>query len=278
MSITPQRSKTRSGAAFATWGEGEPLLLLHGVGMRIEAWSPQIPALSGSCRVIAADLPGHGDSAPLAPGADLGDFVRWALTLLQELDAGPVSVAGHSMGALIVGGMAAEAPDAVSRVALLNGVYRRNEQARHAVMTRAAEITTGHFDREAPLGRWFGNGHENEAAYRLCRDLLAGVDQQGYSTAYAAFAGGDMLYADRWPAIQCPALFLTGDGDGNSTPDMARAMAAAAPNGEAVIIEGHRHMVNLTAPDAVNAALLGWMARQPATLPVTKPAIKGVQR
>lgn len=36
-------------------------------------------------------------------------------------------------------------------------------------------------------------------------------------------------------------------------------MASAAVCGQAIVIEGHRHMVNLTAPDAVNAALLAWM-------------------
>ena len=270
MSTIQQRSKARSGAAFATWGEGEPLLLIHGVGMRIEAWSPQIPVLSKDYRVIAVDLPGHGDSAPLPSGSSLGAFVRWAVDLVDELNCGPVSVAGHSMGALIAGGMATEAPDSITRVALLNGVYRRDEAARQAVMRRAAEITTGHFDREAPLTRWFGDGHENEAAYALCKDLLARVDQQGYATAYAAFAGGDALYADRWPEVTCPALFLTGDGDRNSTAEMAEAMAAAAPHGRAVVIEGHRHMVNLTAPDAVNAALTAWMALQTETMGALK--------
>jgi pimeloyl-ACP methyl ester carboxylesterase len=40
---------------------------------------------------------------------------------------------------------------------------------------------------------------------------------------------------------------------------MSKAMAAAAACGRAVVIEGHRHMVNLTAPDAVNAALGEWL-------------------
>ena len=55
------------------------------------------------------------------------------------------------------------------------------------------------------------------------------------------------------------ALVLTGDGDANSTPAMTRAMAAMAPHGRAVVIEGHRHMVNLTAPEAVTAELQRWL-------------------
>ena len=53
---------------------------------------------------------------------------------------------------------------------------------------------------------------------------------------------------------------LTADGDANSTPEMTRAMAAAAPHGCAVVIEGHRHMVNLTAPQAVSEALQSWLS------------------
>ncbi|KPF45796.1 alpha/beta fold hydrolase [Rhizobium sp. AAP43] len=261
MSIIPQRSETPSGTAYVAVGRGEPLVLIHGVGMKLEAWLPQIEALSGSFEVIAADLPGHGESAPLTGGSALPAFVGRFTRFLAEIDRGPVSVAGHSMGALIAGGLAVEAPSFVRRVALLNGVYRRDPMARDAVMKRAAEIETGGFDREAPLRRWFGDGHEHEeAAYALSRRLLAEVDQQGYATAYAAFANGDAVYADRWPDVTCPALFLTGEGDLNSTPDMAEAMAASTSMGRAVVIPGHRHMVNLTAPQAVNDALAEWMS------------------
>ena len=55
---------------------------------------------------------------------------------------------------------------------------------------------------------------------------------------------------------------LTGDGDHNSTAQMAREMAEAAPHGEARIIEGHRHMVALTAPSIVNEALTSWLCRR----------------
>jgi pimeloyl-ACP methyl ester carboxylesterase len=259
---TQQRYKTPNGAAYAERGQGEPLVLIHGVGMRLEAWSPQIDALAEDCRVIAVDLPGHGSSACLEQGAGLERFVAWFGEFLDDLSLERVNVAGHSMGALIAGGIAAEQTDRIARVALLNGVYKRDAGAKAAVQARAGEILTGRFDREAPLSRWFGDDERGDDAYHLTKHLLATVDQQGYATAYAAFAGGDALYADRWPSIPCPALFLTGDGDPNSTPEMARAMAAAAPNGKAVVIAGHRHMVNLTAPEEVTGQLREWLSRE----------------
>lgn len=257
---TLQRSRTQSGTAYLDRGEGkETVVLIHGVGMRIEAWGPQIDRLSQDFRVIAVDLPGHGFSAPLDGSPALPGFVAWFDLFLEEIAVGPVNVAGHSMGALIATGIATSAPSRVERVALLNGVYRRNETARKAVEARADEIVSGNFDREAPLARWFSREERASEAYALTRELLQAVEPAGYAAAYRAFATGDSVYSECWPGVVSPALFLTGDGDPNSTAGMAREMARAAPRGRAVVVEGHRHMVNLTAPDAVNAALLDWL-------------------
>lgn len=258
---TLPRSRTPSGVAYLDQGEGaEVLVLIHGVGMRIEAWRPQIEVLSRKLRVIAVDLPGHGFSTLLDGAPDLAGFVSWFNVFLDELGVGPVNVAGHSMGAMICTGIVATAPEKVKRVALLNGVYRRTPEARSAVEARAREIASGIFDREAPIERWFAPEECDTDAYCVVHGLLQAVDPVGYAAAYAAFATGDSVYSDCWPGVESPALFLTGSGDLNSTAAMAREMAAATPRGEAVIIEGHRHMVNLTAPEAVAGALADWLA------------------
>jgi pimeloyl-ACP methyl ester carboxylesterase len=246
----------------AEQGEGEPLVLVHGVGMRLEAWTPQIEALAPARRVIAVDMPGHGESDKLDADAELPDFVAWLGRVLDDLSLGAVNIAGHSMGALIAAGAAMSFGARIRRVALLNGVYRRDPAARAAVLARAKAIRSGHIDVEGPLRRWFGEEERDTEACRLTREWLSGVDRQGYATAYAAFAGGDATYADAWPRVACPALFLTGEDDPNSTPAMAEAMAAAAPGGVARIVAGHRHMVNLTAPETVNGMLEEWLARE----------------
>ena len=257
-STIPPRSTTAHGAAHGALGKGEPIVLLHGVGMRLEAWGPQLAALAPTHRVIAVDLPGHGESRPLPAEAGLADFVAWAGELLDDLACGPANVAGHSMGALIALGLAVSQPAKVKRVALLNGVFRRTPQARGAVVARAAEIRTGHFDCDGPVRRWFGDS--DSPARRATHEWLAGVDRCAYATAYGAFAHGDDVYAGGIGGLASPALFLTGEDDPNSTPAMSRAMAELAPRGRAVIVPGHRHMVGLTAPDAVNEALKAWLA------------------
>ncbi|MEZ2218313.1 alpha/beta fold hydrolase [Rhizobium sp. RCC_161_2] len=254
------RSRTASGTAYHEVGSGEPLVLIHGVGMRLEAWAPQISAFARTHRVIAVDMPGHGESSKLPAVSPLEAFVDWFGGFLDEMALNGANVAGHSMGALVVGGSAATFGLRIKRVAYLNGVYRRDPEAKAAVLARAAAIPLTGVDKEGPLVRWFGDDAQSVVARDLTRNWLSLVDPQGYATAYAAFAGGDATYADRWPDVHVPALFLTGSDDPNSTPQMAEQMASITPKGWARIVEGHRHMVNLTAPEIVNGLLAEWLA------------------
>jgi pimeloyl-ACP methyl ester carboxylesterase len=227
--------------------------------MQSAAWSPQIAILSTTHRVIAIDMPGHGGSSALPTDAPLEAFVEWLHAVLVALEIDQVSLVGHSMGALVAAGYAVNYPDALVRVALLNGVYRRCANARAAVEERAEQIRKGAFDLDTPLARWFGNSPIEISARADVANWLSKVDLDGYATAYGAFARGDEIYADQLGDIRCPFLVITGGGDLNSTPDMARKMANEVPDGQVLVINNHRHMVNLTAPEQVNAALLTWM-------------------
>ena len=176
-------------------GKGEPVLLIHGVGMRAEAWGPQVTALSADHHVIAVDMPGHGGSDLLADGARLPDYVAWAARVVQALGLGPVSVAGHSMGALIAAGLAADHPDKVRRLAVLNAVQRRSPEARAAVLARAEEIARGEGDAEVPLTRWFGDTPADLQCGRSLNARAIGVATGSYTVdalraheAHAIFA------------------------------------------------------------------------------------------
>ena len=263
-SITLQLSNTTSAnygtLSYREMGKGEPLVLIHGVGMQSAAWGPQIEYFSQSMRVIAIDMPGHGGSSALTAGSELPDYIEWLFAVITALDTGPVNLAGHSMGALIAGGFAICHPGLTQRVAVLNSVHNRTAEARAAVEARSAEIDLGRVNINTPLARWFGESETDRAACELVRGWLMDIDLDGYATAYRAFARGDQTFAHRWSEVSCPMLALTGDGDPNSTPEMSQAMASAAINGRSETIIGHRHMVNLTAPEAVNFILEEWLA------------------
>ncbi|WP_406859525.1 alpha/beta hydrolase [Streptomyces sp. HUAS MG47] len=84
-------------------GEGEPLLLLHGIGHHWQAWEPVIPVLAAERDVIAVDLPGFGASAPLPDGCgyDLTTVVPVLGALCEALGIERPHVAGNSLGGLL---------------------------------------------------------------------------------------------------------------------------------------------------------------------------------
>jgi flavin reductase (DIM6/NTAB) family NADH-FMN oxidoreductase RutF/surfactin synthase thioesterase subunit len=248
--------QTLDGTAFIQrGGRGEPLLLIHGVGLNAEAWEPQIEAFSSTHQVIAMDMLGHGGSALPPEDATIDAFVTQATILLDRLGIERVNVIGHSMGGLVAIGLALRHPRRVMRLGVLNSVHERDPQARAAVEARARDIidsgSTG--DVEQPLTRWFGA--DETAARGKVRGMLQSVNPVGYATAYRVFATSDRTYSGRLRELAMPALFATGTGDPNSTPEMAEAMAGAVARGKALILPGQRHMMNLTAPEATNEAI-----------------------
>lgn len=87
--------------AFERHGDGPPLVLLHGVGHRRQAWGPVIGLLAPHRTVIAVDLPGHGESPPLAarPGETAVEAMTAAvLALLGDLGLDRPHLAGNSLG------------------------------------------------------------------------------------------------------------------------------------------------------------------------------------
>lgn len=255
MPTTLQRSEIAGLSAIET-GDGQPVLLLHGVGLQAEAWGAQIKALAGAYHVIAPDMPGHGQSRLMEGVETLADY---ATAIAQVLDQQPVPalVIGHSMGAMIALELAIRMPQKVSGVAALNAVFRRSPKAAAAVKARANSldgITTP--DPTPTLTRWFGA--KPSAARTSCEKWLRTADPKGYKQAYTAFANADGPRKDALTALACPALCVTGAQEPNSTPQMSRAMAAQAPLGQALIIEGAAHMMPMTHADQVNTALMAF--------------------
>ena len=247
------------GTSFIEQGEGEPLLLIHGVGLNADMWAPQIAAFSATHRVIAMDMAGHGQSSLPVSGATLGDYVGQARRLLDDLGIAAANVAGHSMGGLVALGLAIAHPQRVKRLAVLNAVYERQPEARAAVEARAAAIAPG-MSFEATLDRWFGA--DNTLLRHKVRSWLEATDAEGYAAAYRVFATGDDAFSGRLSGVLCPALFATAEGDANSTAAMTQAMAGAAPRGHGAVVSGARHLMPLTHWQETNALLSALLAER----------------
>src|SRR5579859_2505568 len=63
--------------AYRDEGAGEVLLLIHGLGASSSTWRDVVPKLSSKYRIITPDLPGHGQSDPLAGEYAPAAFASW---------------------------------------------------------------------------------------------------------------------------------------------------------------------------------------------------------
>ena len=108
--------------AYLERGGSRPaLVLVHGFGAQKESWADLVAALPEGRRVLALDLPGHGDSPAETPAVYGPD--RYADDVLAWLDAlgtGPVHLGGSSMGGHVVSLVAARRPGAVRSLILVS--------------------------------------------------------------------------------------------------------------------------------------------------------------
>lgn len=259
------------GTSYLRTGSGHPVILVHGVGMNAAFWRPQIRALAASHDVIAFDMLGHGGS-PLPPDpARLEDYADQLLALMDALGLERADLVGHSMGALVVLGFALGHLSRVGRLVALNGVYKRTPAQRASVRERVVRLEAGADGdgNRATLARWFGD----PVPPPLCETAewvdaaLSSVNPLGYARTYRLFAEADGALAGRLAGLSMPTLFMTGELDPNSTPEMSRAMAEQAPHGRAVVLPGERHMMSLASPDRVNAVLSEFLLAEPDPVP-----------
>jgi len=257
--------RSRITPAVSGWqdGEGPHLLLIHGVGLRAEAWSAMLPDLCRHFTVTAIDMPGHGQSAPLARDIPtLSDYVT-AIGEVLSILPGQVAVAGHSMGALIATDLAIRFPSKVSRVCGLNMIFRRSPEAGLAVRARAEALPENQIaDPAQTLQRWFGpapKGELQEGAM-ACRNWLTAMNPKSYRDAYRVFANEDGPADNHLREMLIPALFMTGSNEPNSTDEMSRALAAMAPNGQYSVIDGAAHMMPMTHGNEVASRLINFLA------------------
>ncbi len=249
-------------------GRGEPLVLLHGVGLDHTLWDDLVPLLEQDFDVLRYDLLGHGAAPALRGQADIQDFIA---QLDAELDGAGwrrANVLGYSMGGLIAGAYAAARPERVSRLILLSTVFRRTAEEAAAVRTRLEAAATQDTEAAArvSLARWFTPEFQALRPERVAQieKRLLDNDRQSFLSAYALFAQGDPLLAQAAPDIACPVLVMTGENDVGSNPRMTRELARALPRACARVASEQRHMLPVEEPGTVAAALRSFFLAHPA--------------
>jgi pimeloyl-ACP methyl ester carboxylesterase len=170
--------------AYERMGSGPPLVLLHGVGHRRQAWGAVIDRLTPHRDVIIADLPGHGESPPLDKDEPAVEAMLGAVTaLLDDLGLERPHVAGNSLGGRLALEVAA-AGRAGSATGLSPAGFWRSE--REAAVARAT------FRAMEAAGRRLRRYGPTLSRHTAGRALLYGVTVSRPSRVPAEQAAGDM--------------------------------------------------------------------------------------
>lgn len=106
---------------YAVTGRSDapPIILLHGVTHRWQAFDEIIPSLTGGYRVYAVDLRGHGESGRVRDGYRAVSYAEDILALIRDVTGSPVVVGGHSLGALAALQVGAELGDQCRSLVLM---------------------------------------------------------------------------------------------------------------------------------------------------------------
>lgn len=124
--LPPDRFVTLDGVRFhyLDWdGDGDPLLLLAGLGCTAHVYAELAPHLTARFRVLALTRRGHGLTDRVQAGYALADAAEDARRLLDALGIARAHVIGHSMGGGEASALAARHPGRIDRVIYLDGAY-----------------------------------------------------------------------------------------------------------------------------------------------------------
>jgi haloacetate dehalogenase len=127
------------------WGEGPPVLLLHGYPQTHAMWHLLAPRLAEDFTVVAADLRGYGDSSKPFGEEDHSTYSKRAMAgdqaaVMESLGLDSFAVVGHDRGGRVAHRMALDYPDRVTKLAVLDIV-----PTRHIFETVGKELATAYY-------------------------------------------------------------------------------------------------------------------------------------
>ncbi|MFJ7727829.1 alpha/beta fold hydrolase [Neobacillus sp. NPDC097160] len=240
-------------------GNGEPLILIHGVGLDHQMWEKQVKGLSKKYQVICYDMLGHGGSDNPPGPYSLSLYVRQLAGLLQHLQIDTCHVVGFSMGGMVAQAFALEFPEKIKTLTILNAVANRTEEQRKAILLRVEEVKKSGAGStiEPAIQRWFNPDFlkANESFVNHIRKRLQRNNPHSYLAAYTLFATADQELWPRLSTIKLPTLIITGEHDVGSTPEMSMSMHQQIDHSELLIFPKMKHMLPAEDADSLNQAI-----------------------
>jgi pimeloyl-ACP methyl ester carboxylesterase len=261
--------------AYRDAGEGPTLLLIHGMAGSSRAWKAVMPELARHCRVIAPDLPGHGESAPSADYS-LGNIAATLRDLLGALGIERTTIVGQSLGGGIAMQLAYQHPELAERLVLVNsgGLGREVSWMIRALSFpgvdyvapvlfpgfvrdlggRVADVVS-RFGVRAPRAAQMWDAYASlttpEHRTAFLRTVHAVIEPGGQ-----AVSATDRLYL----AAAIPTLIVWGDADSIIPVSHGIAAHEAMPGSRLEIFEGVGHFPHAEDPQRFTRVLLDFLA------------------
>lgn len=247
---------------YVVSGDGQQLLLIHGLGSSARDWELQVAEFSKTYRVITFDLRGHGQSDKPPGPYSMSVFAADTAGLLAALGIESAHVAGLSLGGAIAFQLAIDSPALVRTLVIVNsapefvvrtfkdrmGVWQRFAIVRLLGMRRMGEVLSKRLfpkPEHAPLRATFV-------------DRWAENDPRAYQNAMRALIGWSVM--DKLGSIRCPTLVVAADQD--YTPvALKERYTRLMPDARLVVIPDAHHATPVEQPEAFNAALTDFLAQ-----------------
>lgn len=230
-------------------GEGEPVLLLHSVGLDLTWWDHVVEALRPFFYVLRVDLRGHGRSSTPPPPWSIGNFAEDAHALLETLDLAPAHIVGLSLGGMVAQQLSIDYPSDVRSLVLSGTAATFEPVGREILAERGTEAQLWGMAHviEPTLERWFSKSRPGSDLYERCRQRLFANDVEVWAQTWHAISALDTL--QRLPEITVPTLVITGDADTSTPPEAARTIANAILDSTLFIMSGGSHMAPYENPE-----------------------------
>lgn len=223
-------------------GEGEPVVLVHGLSGSTRWWDRAVPALAARHCVHLVDLPGFGSMRRAEGGFVLAEAAGWLASWIEAVGMERTHLVGHSMGGYISVVLAAQRPELLRRLVLVAPAGVPTGRSMHGYLLpllRAVRYMTPGF---LPV---------------LARDAL----RMGPLTLLGA--AREILAEDvrmRLREIEAPTLLVWGRHDTIVPPSAGDVMRQEIPDSRLLVIEGAGHVPMFERPTETNADLLAFLA------------------
>jgi pimeloyl-ACP methyl ester carboxylesterase len=257
-------------------GKGDPVLLLHGFAESSHMWLPLIAKLSDKHTVIAPDLRGFGQSAAPEGGYGKAAMAQDIRALVKSLGYDRIRLVGHDIGLMVAYAYAAQYPDEVDRLVLMEAFLPGVGDWNSVFLLR--DLWHFHFYGTTPLA--LVTGRERIYLEHFWNDFAADAtrsvseaDRVFYTSEYAQpghmKAGMEVFRAFRKDAedfaefaktkLPMPLLVLSGEKAGG--PFLIEQGKMVADNVEGVLVKGSGHWLMSEAPDQVIPKLVEFLDR-----------------